>query len=102
MSQSKLESVQTDIDELKAQTAMVERQLAKARENQDKEDMCYCQKRLLEFAKCLTEHVKRLAEQEKCLAEQEKYQEEKDLLLLRAQTAGWFAADQCGHCMSNV
>ncbi len=90
-----LESVQTDIDELEAQTAMVERQLAKAQENQDKEVMCRCQERLLELAKCL-------AEQEKCLAEQEKYQEEQDLLLLRAQTAGWFAADQCGLCLSNM
>jgi len=81
-----LESVQTEIDELRDQTAVVERQLAKARENQDKEAVSCCQKRLLKLAKCRTEHIKRLAEQQK-------YQHELELRLLRAQAAGRFAAD---------
>ena len=102
MSQSKLQSGQTNIDELKAQTAMVERQLAEIQENKEDIDVCYCQKRLLIFAERLAEQEQRLAEQEKRLAEQEKYQQEKDLLLLRVQTAGWFAVGQCEQCVKCV
>ena len=82
MSQSKLESVQTNLAN--------EKRLAEQ------------EKRLAEQEKRLAEQEERLAEQEKRLAEQERYQHEMELLLLQAQTAGWFAADQCGHCMSNV
>lgn len=76
MTPSKLESVQTNI---------------------------VSEKRLAEQEKCLAQREKRLAERENRLAEQEKrLAAEQEKLLLQAQTAGWFAADQCGHCMSNV
>ena len=81
MSQSKPESVQTNIAELKEQTEILEQQLARAQNKQDKEDIRYYQTRLLV--------------NEQRLAEQERYQHEKDLLLLQAQTAGWSKWSLC-------
>ena len=77
MSQSQLESVQTEADELEAQLARVKRQLA------EKTDECEAQ----------AAQVKRQRTEEK-----EKYEER---LLLLAQTAGLFAANQHGCCVSN-
>ena len=87
MSQSKLESLQANIDELKAQRAMLERQLAKAQEDKDKAGKWYCQERLSTSVEHLAGTESHPLEIEEYLAEEQKW--EKQMLLLRAQAAIW-------------
>lgn len=75
-----LESVQTDIDELKPSKPASQQRQQWLKGSWQKHKR-FTTKKLCVIAKYLTE-------QEKCLAEQDKYQKEQDLLLLQAQTAG--------------